>query len=301
MERVPKVSVVIPTHNRTERLSRAIRSVLAQTEQDFEIIVVDDGSPLRAAEDIVRAFADPRLTCVRLPTSRGPGAARNAGIERARAPYVAFLDDDDEWLPEKLTAQLDVLERSPERVGGVYTARITVDEVAGTVVTTWCKQTTFDPYSCENAITTSSIVVRRACFGVVGVFDEMLFSGQDFDMWIRLGQTYDLICLQKPLVKYVVHDGYRITDDEVQKIQAQEMLIAKHRQIFGRNRRGYSELYRALGARYLRVGHKERARAAFREAMRLWPFEPRTYWAILRAWFREQPVLAALAKRRESA
>jgi glycosyltransferase involved in cell wall biosynthesis len=286
---MPKVSVVIPTHNRPARLSTAIRSVVNQTEADFEAFVVDDGSPDDAAADVVRAFGDARLRYVRLPVSRGPGAARNAGVTRASAPYVAFLDDDDEWLPEKLAVQLAVLEGSSERVGGVYSARITVDEVAGTTVTTRCKQKQFDIYSGENVITTSAIVVRRAGFDAVGLFDETLFSGQDFDMWIRLGQAFDLMYIDQPLVRYFIHPGYRVTDDEARKARAQEVFFVKHRQVFEKNPRGHCLLYVALGMRYLRLGDKARGRRALRKALRLWPLEPRVYSALAHLFIGRKP------------
>jgi glycosyltransferase involved in cell wall biosynthesis len=282
---MPKVSVVIPTYNRPVRLSNAIRSVISQTEPDFEVFVVDDGCSDEVAGEVVRAFGDPRLHYVRLPVSRGPSAARNAGVTRASAPYVAFLDDDDEWLREKLAVQLAVLDRSSERVAGVYSARITVDENIGTSIAT-CYQKQFDIYSGENVITTSSIVVRRAGFDVVGLFDETLFSGQDYDMWIRLGQVFDLVCVDQPLIRYFIHKGYRITDDDARKANSQEILLAKHRRVFEKNRRGYCLLYVALAMRHLRSGDKTRGRRALREAMRLSPWEPRIYSALVRAFIR---------------
>jgi glycosyltransferase involved in cell wall biosynthesis len=291
---MPKVSVVIPTYNRPERLSNAIRSVLSQTEADFEVFVVDDGSRDTAPGDVVRAFGDARLKYVRLPVSRGPAAARNAGVARASAPYVAFLDDDDEWLPEKLAVQLAVLDRSSERIAGVYSARITVDENAGTTVTTRYEKP-FDIYSGENVITTSSIVVRRQSFDAVGLFDERLFSGQDFDMWIRLGQVFDLVYVDEPLIRYFVHPGYRVTDDDARKASSQEILLAKHRRVFEKNRRGYCLLYVGLTMRYLRAGDATRGRRALRQAMRLSPWEPRIYWALMRAFIRRNAASAASA------
>src|SRR5262249_1321753 len=125
LRHIPKVTIVIPTYNRPERLRHALVSVMQQTVGDFEVFVVDDGSRDATADEVVRGFADARLHCIRLPTSRGPGAARNAGVIRAVAPFIAFLDDDDEWLPEKLEVQLGFLESCENSVGGVYAARIT--------------------------------------------------------------------------------------------------------------------------------------------------------------------------------
>jgi glycosyltransferase involved in cell wall biosynthesis len=273
------------------RLSNAIRSVVNQTEADFEAIIVDDGSHDDSSSVVVSTFGDPRLTYVRLPSSRGPGVARNAGITRAAAPYIAFLDDDDEWLPSKLAVQLGVLERSPERVGGVYSAQITVDEVTGQASIRRCKEDKFHSAAGDNSITTSSMIVRRGAFDVVGLFDERLYSGQDFDMWIRLAQVFDLIYVDQPLIRYFIHSGYRITDDDARKAHAQEILFAKHRRIFDENPRGHCLMYIALAKRYLRLGDKERAHRCLRKAMRLAPTEPRIYYVFARAFFSRRSAL----------
>lgn len=105
----PAVSVVIPTYDRAAVLPRAIDSVLGQTVEDLELLVVDDGSTDRAP-DVVAGYADDRVRCLRHEQNRGASAARNSGIEAASGDYVAFLDSDDEWLAGKLETQLAVLE-----------------------------------------------------------------------------------------------------------------------------------------------------------------------------------------------
>jgi glycosyltransferase involved in cell wall biosynthesis len=102
------VSVVIPTYNRASLLGRAIKSVLEQTYQDFEIIVVDDASTDNT-EEVVRNLRDRRIRYLRHEKNRGGSAARNTGIRAAWGQYIAFQDSDDEWLPEKLKKQMEVL------------------------------------------------------------------------------------------------------------------------------------------------------------------------------------------------
>ena len=121
---MPKVSVVIPTHNRAGFLQAAIQSVLNQTFQDFEIIVVDDASEDQTTE-IVRSFSDPRIRYMRHESNKGQGASRNDGIRQASGEYIALLDDDDEWLPEKLAKQVALLDSSPSQVGMIYTWLLT--------------------------------------------------------------------------------------------------------------------------------------------------------------------------------
>jgi glycosyltransferase involved in cell wall biosynthesis len=107
-----KVSVVVPLYNTENYVARAIDSVLAQTFQDFELIVVDDGST-DSGPDLVRKYQDPRVKYYS-QSNRGPGAARNRGIKESTSPYVSFLDADDEWLPDFLQKYLEALMRNPE-------------------------------------------------------------------------------------------------------------------------------------------------------------------------------------------
>src|SRR5262245_7125063 len=112
----PAVSIIIPTYNRTGFLRAAVASALAQTLHDFEIIVVDDASK-DDTERVLRHFEDSRITLIRHEINRGVAAARNTGVENAKGKYFAFLDDDDEWLPNKLNRQFELLESSPKLVG----------------------------------------------------------------------------------------------------------------------------------------------------------------------------------------
>ena len=125
----PLFSVVLPVYNRANLLGDALRSVLAQTEQDFEIVVVDDGSTDNPSR-VVEAIGDPRIEFVR-HENRGGGAARNTGIDKARGRFVAFLDSDDRFLPHHLATMRRLLESAP---GAAGYARILVDRGEGRVI-----------------------------------------------------------------------------------------------------------------------------------------------------------------------
>ena len=114
----PKVSVIIATYNRAALLPRAVNSVLAQTYTDFELIIVDDRSS-DDTQEVIRTFTDPRIRVIRHEANRGAAAARNTGISEARGEYIAFLDDDDECMPNRLADQVSVLDANPD-VGMVY-------------------------------------------------------------------------------------------------------------------------------------------------------------------------------------
>lgn len=119
----PKVSVIITTYNRQETLSRAIQSVLDQTYQDFEIIVVDDASKV-SQEEIVSSFNDDRIKFIRHSINKGGSAARNTGIAASLGEYIAFLDSDDQWLPDHLSCQIKSFENLPFTVGAHYSGLV---------------------------------------------------------------------------------------------------------------------------------------------------------------------------------
>src|SRR2546429_9117536 len=122
---MPKVSVIIPTYNRAEFLCSAITSVLNQTFHNFEIIVVDDASQDHTRE-VMNSLGDKRIRYIRHEKNKGVAATRNTGLVNAKGTYIAFLDDDDEWLPEKLQKQFNLLESCQNIVGVVYTGAFVV-------------------------------------------------------------------------------------------------------------------------------------------------------------------------------
>jgi glycosyltransferase involved in cell wall biosynthesis len=286
---MPKVSVIMPTWNRAELLRDALVSVLRQTEQDFEVLVVDDHSDHGAAEKTVRDLGDPRIHYIRQPQHRGVGAGRNIGIARASAPYVAFLDDDDEWLPEKLSVQLRVLEGSPPIIAGVYSARLTVYRETGQVSTTRFRRP-FGPWH-GNVITTSSLLVRRRCFDVVGVFDERLTAAGDWDMWLRIASRFRFEYIDQVLVKYTVHRKSIERENPLSHAPSRELVLRKHAHLFRRHPRSFASRYKRLGLLYYRHGDVQQARRALRTAIHIWPFALGAYWALLRSWLSSRHLL----------
>jgi len=227
----PTVSVIIPTYNRAHLVGRAIRSVLNQTYQDFEIIVVDDGSTDNT-EEVVKGFNDGRIRYIRHDKNKGGAAARNTGIKVARGEYIAFLDSDDEWLARKLEKQMALFETSDSRVGVIYCRWYVVDDDAGFV-----KQDK-DQALCRGhiwhtllegscAIFTPLAIVRRECFENCGGFDESLPSYQDLDLWLRIAQYYHFDFVNEPLV--VMHNRLRgkITTDVDAKLEGRRLIHRK--------------------------------------------------------------------------
>ena len=206
----PKVSVLIPAYNAMEFLPATIASVLAQTYQDFEVIVVNDGS-IDDVEGWVNELPDQRVKLVS-QSNKGLASARNTGLATAKGDYIAFIDADDLWLPNKLEKQVQLLDTQPD-VGLVYTWISLIDETGqpqgklrknhaqGNV---WVQLTTHNIVECG-----SVALVRRECFDKVGLFDDTLpFScSEDWDMWLRIAAHYSFGSVAEPLVQYRCHSN----------------------------------------------------------------------------------------------
>src|SRR5215471_9507676 len=182
-----KVSVIIPTYNRAEFLRSAITSVLNQTFQDFEIVIIDDASKDHTRE-VITQLNDARIKFIHNQVSKGAAGSRNIGIMNAECEYIAFLDDDDEWLPEKLKIQVCLLDNSPPEVGCVCTGCFIIEKVRGRVLP--IDNNKNSDISKNNFITTSSILLRRGCFEKCGLFDENMPTSSDYDMWIRISEKF---------------------------------------------------------------------------------------------------------------
>ena len=176
------ISVVTPTYNRAHLVARAIRSVLNQAYQDFELIVVDDASTDNT-EPVVRGFRDPRIRYVRHNENRGGSAARNTGIELCQGEYIAFLDADDEWLPGKLEHQLGVFQRAASDVGLIYSDFLRIYPNG--------RQERYRPVAEGISIGyPSRWLVKREVFRDVVGFDESMPALQDTEVSIRIQEAW---------------------------------------------------------------------------------------------------------------
>jgi len=201
---VPLVSVVIPTYNRASVIERAVGSVLGQTFRDLELLVVDDGSR-DATTDVLSKF-DGKLEIVFQP-NRGVSAARNAGIERSRGALIAFLDSDDEWLPDKLALQVRAW-RTQQALFISHTEEIWLRD--GRIVPQKELHRKQGGRFFERAlerclISPSSVMISRLLLDKVGWFDEQLPAAEDYDLWLRVTAFHDVDFVPVPLV--VKHGG----------------------------------------------------------------------------------------------
>ena len=273
---MPQVSVIIPTHNRSDFLRSAIASVLNQTYQDYELIVVDDASTDNTAEAVAE-FSDKRIRFLRHETTKGGSAARNTGILASECDYIALLDDDDEWLPDKLSKQMEVLLSSPPEVGCVYTGYVDVSRSTGTIIGEHIPTKRGDlskELVAENCVgSASSVLLKRECLKKVGLFDESLPCAQDYDLWIRIANEFLFECVSEPLFKYRIHENKISTNLEA-VTRGLEIMATKYRNF---PLSYYTGQYMDVGIMYCLAGDIKKGRKAFLQAIRLYPIQLRGY------------------------
>jgi len=206
----PLVSVIIPTYNRSRFLGEALDSALNQTYKGMEILVVDDGST-DGTSQLVRKYG-PRIRYIYQERSER-SSARNRGVRESCGDYIAFLDSDDIWLPEKLERQVKVLNDN-EEIGVVYTGVQFIDEDGRAYEGKICwaalqrkRQRLYEDLMTRNVISgsASSVLLRRECMETAGPFDEAMNACEDLDLWRRLAANFRFHKIEQPFVKLRVH------------------------------------------------------------------------------------------------
>lgn len=210
------ISIIIPLYNKAACIATALECVLAQTYQDFEIVVVDDGSTDDGAS-IVERYTDSRIRLIRQDNT-GVSAARNRGIEEAKGEYVAFLDADDEWMPEYLEVQHQLTEKYPQC--DVFATNYEFRGPSGNMVPTILrrlpsKDEDFEltnyfevAYSSHPPLWTSAVMVRKAALDSAGGFPVGVRSGEDLLTWARLIVKYKAAFSMKSFAIYNLGEGY---------------------------------------------------------------------------------------------
>jgi len=272
----PTVSVIIPTYNRAHLIGRSIQSVLNQTYQDFELIIVDDGSTDNT-EEVIKKFQehDKRTKYIKHNKNKGGSAARNTGIKNAKGKYIAFLDSDDEWLIGKLKRQMKFIKNSSSEVGVFYTGFIYKNVLNRD---TWKKYIPskrgwiFEDILTENCVgTTSTVLIKSRCFEKAGLFNENLPSCQDWEMWIRIAKEYQFDFIEDPLVRYYIHKS-RISTDLKAKINGIMIIINEFSGEFISRKNIYSQHHFNIGNLYCQMGNMKKGRELFLKAIKLYPF-----------------------------
>lgn len=201
-----KISLIIPTYNRSELLARALLSVFAQTTLPDEVIVIDDGSTDDTQEMLQKSF--PQVTYL-YQENKGVSSARNIGIKHSSGNWITLLDSDDTWIKTKLEQQVTALKKAPEMKvchteeiwirHGIRVNAMNKHKKSGGWIFAQCLPLC--------AMSPSSIIIHRSIFDELGVFDESLPACEDYDLWLRISNYYPVLFIEQPLInKYGGHE-----------------------------------------------------------------------------------------------
>ena len=248
----PTVDVIIPAFNISRHLPTALESVIAQSFEDWQIVVVDDGSTDRI-DATMRPFQErlgARLTYVK-QQNQGPSAARNTGIRHSSGELIALLDGDDVWLPHRLERSVACLQSRPE--AGLSYGWITRIAESGELLGTWQGNGPFAEgklasqiYMRKVELPCPTITLRRACLKELGLFDEQMRATEDRDLWLRIAQRYEIACIPEVLAYYRM--GANSASANYDKMmKAQLHFLNKH---FGEDGCGTAERQAALARVY---------------------------------------------------
>jgi len=265
---MPTVSVIIPTYNRPELLEKAVLSVLGQTYRDLEVIVVDDGL-IQRAETIISKLGDPRIRYIQHNKSIGGAAARNTGIKNSTGRFVAFLDDDDEWVSEKLAIQMSEFENTSDEVGFCFSAVKNIKDNG--------EETTQVPEGINDyhelalewfkGFLTVTLIIKRTVFEDVGYFDENFPSHQESELMLRISKKYKGLGINKPLTLVNMKRGHgHVGGNLGKRIAGREMILKKHLEEFKKHPKFLSNHYFGLGLLYRDNGQYNPAQNCFKKA-----------------------------------
>lgn len=276
----PRVSVVIPCHNREDTVAEAVQSVLNQDFTDLEVVAVDDASSDGTVE-VLRGIDDPRLRIAANPGPRGPSAARNHGVSLSAAPFIAFQDSDDIWLAGKLSAQMARLE--PGDHVAAYCGMLVKDDARPeTPVQARHPDPAIRPLEGDilpsltrgSYISTQMLVVRRDVFDAVGGFDVDLQALVDWELMLRVAQKGPVAFVDADLVVQRM-SGNSITRSSRKRLAAQEYVLARHAGLMARYPAALARHHHRLAGGYRMFAEYGTAADHAVRALRAAPGNPR--------------------------
>ena len=248
----PMFSIVVPTYGRPEYLGECLASILQQTVEDFEVIVVDDASP----EPVELPVEDARVRLLRRDTNGGPAAARNTGMAAATGTYLGFCDDDDLCAPQRLQLAAEGLERAP--VACCFNRYLDMPAGRPVAVEGDVADTILDdmaPHLGRTALRSE----------LAPPFDERFDAAEDIEWWLRLAKTDGVTVTTVRRIGYLVrrHEGERTRTGLASRVRSRELLLREHADYFATHRRARAFAWKRIGLMSATYGDRARARRAF--------------------------------------
>jgi glycosyltransferase involved in cell wall biosynthesis len=277
---MPKVSIIMPTHNREKYIPLSINSILKQTYRDYEIIVIDDNST-DGTKEALKVYGDKIRYFFR--QGEGAAAARNFGAAQARGEYLAFLDDDDLWLPEHLAISVDLLEKNPDIAFSCADAD-TIDEHGTkqrTLIKAKAQAERFETLLEGNIVLNLTAVIRKKIFLDAGGFDPKLANKHDYDLWLRVSKHHYFLHTGRISAQYREHSNQltgkidiglknHLTIFNKPEIMSGVPRLLKHRAI--------ARVFYRFGRDYHQRGQRKKAGKCFLLALSHCPWIGKYYW-----------------------
>jgi len=305
MDARPSVSVIIPTYNRAQIVLRAVRSVLDQTFENLEVVVVDDGST-DSTRNTLNSLSETRFRYV-YQAHRGPAAARNIGFSASLGKYIHFLDSDDYFLPKNIEEKIVLLEEN-YNLGWVYSdcyytyAKSKNKTLKRLKTRLMEKPDVFELLLMHYFVNTDTVMMRRECFEQVGGFDEDLESFEDMDFFFRLARLYEARLIYTPLV-VIDSQVDSVTADRCRFFMGRIRVVEKTKKLFPEEtkRIGFpgrcaeADILNYLGTEMLKTRKERMAIKMFMKSIGAAPLQKTVYslffLALFRAIFRLRPLL----------
>lgn len=285
------VSVIIPTYGRTKEIVlRAVDSVKKQTYTDWELYVVDDNKENNPFSDNIRnaieGQADNRMHYIRMENNSGACAARNKGAQVSLGEYLAFLDDDDEWRPERLEKQVPLLE--DKKVGFSYCGMWILNEKKNKGTSSWIQFENGNVYKKllkSNFMGgVSNFIIKRSAFVDCGGFREDMPSSQDYEFWIRLSQKYNVSSLAEDLTVLHIHGGDSITGSLERRIAGFRKILKLYKDDIVKDKKIYSYQLYNLGKFLILNNELKEGFQLLGRAMKLKPLSSFYYIGVIMYW-----------------
>lgn len=293
-----KVSVIITTFRRDAKLlERAINSVLNQSYKNYELIVVNDnGLKSEYTEKVNKVIdeivTDKEIKLIHNDINIGAPASRNRGVKESKGDFIAFLDDDDEWMPKKLELQISKFKtqkKYEKKLGLVSCWHYYIKEINEKNHIIRIKKPKIGYKDVQKVLlrkniigSTSFSLIKKKCIEEVGGFDEELPAKQDYDLWLKISEKYAFDFVNTPLCKYYAHNDYRITTDNSKKLKAEILFLNKHYNLINSDRKAYSIKNRLIGVYYYKKKMHNEAREHFIKSVRRNPFELKSYFYLFK-------------------
>lgn len=269
---MPKVTAIITTFNRALFLGKAIKSILAQTFENFELLILDNSSTDNT-EEIVKGFNDKRITYIKHKPI-GISAARNLGVKEAKGEFVAFLDDDDEWLPNKLQDQINIFNKDGSDTALVYGGFVWINEknkiigkhlpvIRGYILKELLSQKDYFTGSASNPM------IRKGVFEKIGYYDEKVLTGEDWEFYLRLAQKFKIDFTNKFVVKISQHSGSRLGGKLLEAAELELLVLKKYGDIFENDKKLKSLYLQKIGGKFCRIGKTKIGRKYLKRALNI--------------------------------